>query len=35
MAILRAAAAAVGSCGRFQGRKQMLVLREDAEIFIS
>jgi hypothetical protein len=28
-------AAAVGSCGGFQGRKRMLVLSEDAEIFIS
>jgi hypothetical protein len=33
MAILRAAA--VGSCDRFQGLKQLLVLREGAEIFIS
>jgi hypothetical protein len=28
MAILRAVA--VGSCGRFQGRKEILVLRENA-----
>jgi len=33
MEILRAAA--VGSCGGFQGRKRLLVLSEDAEIFIS
>jgi hypothetical protein len=30
MAILRAAA--VASCGRFQGRKEIIVLIEDAEI---
>lgn len=32
MANLRAAG--VGSCGRFQGQKQLVVLSEEAEIFI-